>query len=176
MLTLKCTKKAQDQIGLKKGDLVELENEKERSLLGAWYINVFSVDRRKCFIFMNERSLLSFILFGIKKSNSNKESIPEVLVRGVEQLLTFEDFAPEFIDRFVEDCTISRFSKTDSRKVLGNMNDLVFMYEHMIWHEGGLKNCDLHGILHRINRTPQRNIGWAYSIDIARELLSANAT
>jgi len=176
VLTFKCTKKAQVQLGLRKGDLDELENEKERSLLGAWYVNVFLVDRRKCLIFMSERTLLSFILFGVKKSNSSKESIPEFLVRGVVQLLTFEDFAPELIDRFIEDCTNFRFSKTDSRKVLGNMNDLVFMYEHMIWQEGGLENCDLHSILHRINRTPQRNIGWAYSIDIANELLSANAT
>lgn len=176
MLTLKCTKKAQDQLGLKKSDLIELENEKERSLLGSWYINLFVVDRRKCLIFMNERTLLSFILFGVKKSNTSKETISELFIRGVVQLLMLEDFAPELIEKFVEDCTIARFAKTDSRKVLGNMNDLVFAYEHMIWHEGGVNNCDLNSILYRINRTPQRNIGWGYSIDVARELLSTNAS
>ncbi len=176
MLTLKCTKKVQDFIGLNKRDLDVPEEELDQSVMGAWYINIFLVDRRKCLIFMNERSLLSFIVFGARKGNSQKDSIPELFLRGIVQLLAIEDFPPAYINRLVEDSMECRFAKTDSRKVLGNLNDLVATYEHMIWYDGGLKHCNLEEILYRVNRTPQRNLNWGYSIDIARELLSANAT
>tara|TARA_R110002073_G_scaffold34695_2_gene102480 strand:- start:155 stop:685 length:531 start_codon:yes stop_codon:yes gene_type:complete len=176
VLTLKCTKKAQDFIGLDKNDLDATEKEMDQSVMGGWYVNVFLVDRRKCLIFMNERSLVSFIIFGARKDNSKKDSIPELFLRGIVQLLVLEDFPPAHINRLVEDCVDYRFAKTDSRKVLGNLNDLVATYEHMIWYEGGLKHCNLDEILYRVNRTPQRNLNWGYSIDMARELLSANAT
>ena len=53
------------------------------------------------------------------------------------------------------------------------MNDLMSLYKHIIYSDGGLKYCDLNDVIRKINRTPQRNIGWGYSIDLAKELLNA---
>lgn len=124
---------------------------------------------------MNERTLLSFILFGVRKANTRKDVLPEMCLQGLVQLLQFEGFSPESIRRIIEDCESKAYAKTDSRKVLGNMNDLVWMYEHMIWQEGGLEQCDLTALIRKMNRTPQRNLGWSYSIDLAREILECDA-
>lgn len=175
MLILKCTKKVQDLLGLKAGDLIDATGHDEKSILGAWYVNEFKVQRKKCLIFMNERTLLSFILFGARKANTRKEVLPEICLHGLIQLLQFEGFASETIVKVIEDGEDRAYAKTDSRKVLGNMNDLVWMYEHTIWHKGGLENCDLTAVIRKMNRTPQRNLGWSYSIDLAREILEPGA-
>jgi hypothetical protein len=55
VLILKCTKKVQDYLKLKSDDLVEPVEREEG--FGTWYVNQFQVDRRKCLIFMNEKTL-----------------------------------------------------------------------------------------------------------------------
>lgn len=168
MLQLKCTQKVLKELGLvppAKGEAREPD-----SRLGHWYVNLFTVDRRKTFLFMNERTLLSFLIFGIKKSNV--QNMPQVFVRGLVQLLTLEGFKPAEIERALEGYETYEIVPTDSRKVLGNMNELMFRYEHHILWEGGYRSCNLDGIFQRVNRTPQRNLGWAYSIDMTRELLA----
>jgi len=51
------------------------------------------------------------------------------------------------------------------------MNDLLSLYDHFIYNDGGLSNCDLNAISMGINRTPQRNLNWKYSIDAVREII-----
>jgi hypothetical protein len=174
VLILKCTKKVQDYLKLKSDDLVEPVEREEG--FGTWYVNQFQVDRRKCLIFMNEKTLLSFILFGVKKTNTQKETFPEIFLNGIVQLLQLENFPNEYIGFILENSEQSCFMKITDRKALGNMNDLIFMYKHMILSDGGLEYCNLTEIIGKINRTPQRNIGWGYSIDKAKELLGEIAT
>ncbi|MDQ2077941.1 hypothetical protein [Marinimicrobium sp. ABcell2] len=169
MLTLKCTKKVQAYLKLKESDLAEPVEGEEG--FGAWYVNQFYVDRRKCLIFMNEKTLLSFFLYGVKKTNTRKDTFPELCLNGVFQLLKIEGFSGKSISQFMDNSQDFRYMKTTDRKALGNLNDLMFMYEHMILSEGGLEYCDLTEIIRKMNRTPQKNIGWGYSIDKAREIL-----
>jgi hypothetical protein len=79
----------------------------------------------------------------------------------------------EYIGFILENSEQSCFMKITDRKALGNMNDLIFMYKHMILSDGGLEYCNLSEIIGKINRIPQRNIGWGYSINKAKELLGA---
>ena len=169
MLQLRCTKKVQKEFGLRPGELAEVKS--GGSLLGDWYINIFTVDRRKTLIFMNERTLLSFIIFGVKKSNIKK--MPEIFLNGLGQILTIEGIELNRINRVLEGYESYEFTKTSSKKLIGNMNDLVEMYKHFILYDGGFKNCDVGSIILQINRTPQRNLEWSNSIEVAKELLRA---
>ena len=67
MLQLRCTAKVIKLLGLKPGDLSEIKI--SESLLGNWYVNLFVVDRRKTLLFMNEPTLLSFVIYGVRKNN-----------------------------------------------------------------------------------------------------------
>jgi len=60
---------------------------------------------------------------------------------------------------------------TNSRKLLGNMNDLIYLYQSLITAEGGLTHCDMTSIIMNINRTPQRVLGWENSITVTKALL-----
>ena len=168
-MQMRCTQKLLKQLNVKNNELAEIE--KPDSLLGNWYANIFTLDRRKTIIFMNERTLASFIIFGIRKDNI--KDFPLAFVHGVEQLLSMEGINKTVIDKVLEQYREISFTKTDSKSLLGNLNDLVNLYTHFILSDGGLKYADLYEVISRINRTPQRNIGWLNSAKALNEILNA---
>ena len=171
VLQIRCTAKALKQFGIPSRETCEVKP--ADSLLGNWYCNLLTIDRRKCVLFMNENTFLSFLLFGVRKDNSN--SIPHIFANGLSQLLTLEGFSETQIERIFADYTSCEITKTEGRSALGNLRDLMINYEHSIMYDGGLKECDLGNIIFKMNRMPQRNIGWKYSIDIVRMLVEADS-
>ena len=121
---------------------------------------------------MSERTFLSFLLFGVRKDNS--KSIPHVFTNGLSQLLEIEGFNDEQILRVFQDYQLIELTKTNNRSALGNLRDLMLNYEHAIMRGGGLKECNLGKIIHNINRMPQKNLNWRFSIEAARELIGSN--
>jgi hypothetical protein len=165
-MQLRCTRKVLDQFGIPQSSLFDPAS--TDATLGNWYVNLVTIDRRKTLIFMSERTLLSFLIFGVRKNNSR--NLGEIFVRGLVQLLEMEEFSGRQIESVLGKERIVTLTKTDNRRALGNMNDLQNIYEHKIWYHGGFRNCDLWDVISSTNRMPQRNIGWAHSIDLAREL------
>lgn len=170
MLQFRCTVKVQKEIGIKSKDLSEISDSK--SMLGNWYVNILTIDRRKTFLFVNEKTLLSFILYGIKKSNIT--SIHEMFLKALNQLLLMEGVDYSTINKLNNEYLHLEYTKTNNKRTIGSMNNLMSTYEHFIYSDGGLKHCDLITIIHKINKMPQKNIGWGYSIDITKELLQCH--
>jgi len=164
MLQLRCTGKVQKEFKLKSTELSEILE--PDSMLGNWYVNISTINRRKTLLFMNEKILLSFILYGVNISN-----IHEVFLKKLNQLLLIEGVSYPVVNKINNEYINLEHTKTDSKRILGNMNDLMSLYKHFIYSDGGLKYCDLNDVIRRINRTPQKNLGWNYSIDLAKELL-----
>ena len=173
MLYLKCTAEVQKAIGLRKADLSDATD--STSMLGHWYVHRFAVGRTRCFLFMSEVTLLSFVLYQGRKP-VNAQILPQMFLTGLVQLLDFMEVDAETIARAFHEYREGRFSKTDSRKVLGSMNDLVLCYGTMIEAEGGFSACDLTGIIKKINDMPQRTLDWSTSKDLTQKLLSAAPT
>lgn len=171
MLTLKCTKKVQDYLSLSQAELTDTQDQ-TNTLLGPWYVNQLTIDRRKVFLFMNEKTLLSFITFGARKTKTLKHDLPSIFMQQFFQLMKLMELPLEKSDQIMQDYFQAEFRKTDSRILLGNMNDLAHLYEHMIYHHGGFSHCNLSEIIYSINKTPQRNLGWKYSTDIVEEILA----
>ncbi|MGR5150231.1 DUF6933 domain-containing protein, partial [Photobacterium alginatilyticum] len=163
MVQLRCTNKVQKYLGVKQENLSEIST--VESCLGHWYVNLFTQNRRNVAIYMNEKTLLSFVLIGVKKSKS--EQIIEGFPAGLIQLLEFEGFNDSQIRQVVASLNEVQITKTNSRSLLGNMNDLVHMYKYLIDMDGGLEYCDVGSVIYRINRTPQRMLNWAFSIETA---------
>lgn len=170
MLILKCTKKVQDYLSLSIADMAD-KHEQSNSLLGPWYVNQIIIDRRKVFLFMNEKTLLSFITTGSRKTKTLKQDLPTIFMHQFFQLMKLMELPLEKSNQIMNDYFLPEFRKTDSRTLLGNMNDLAQLYEHTICYQGGFSHCNLSEIIFKINQTPQRNLGWRYSTDIAKEIL-----
>jgi hypothetical protein len=162
MLYLKCTQEVQNVVGLRKVCLASPEP--SAAPLGNWYVNRFNLGRRKAFIFMSETTLLSFILLQGKKSVTT-ESLPNMLLAGLEQLLQMKGLPKSAIDKAFEHYGAGLYAKTDNRSDLGSLNDLVNHYQLRVEREGGFLQCDLTGIIMSVNKMPQRRIGWQTSWD-----------
>jgi hypothetical protein len=160
MLYLKCTQEVQKVVGLRKENLASAEP--SDAPLGNWYVNRFNLGRRKAYIFMSETTLLSFILFQGKKPVTI-ESLPNMLLAGLQQLLQMRGLPEAAIDKVFKHYDAGLYAKTDSRPDLGSMNDLVNHYQCRVEFEGGLSHCDLTAIIMSVNDMPQRRIGWQTS-------------
>jgi IS30 family transposase len=78
------------------------------------------------------------------------------------------------VERALELNHVGMFARTDSRKSLGSMNDLVRCYTTMVQAWGGLQSCDLTAIIMKINEMPQRTLGWRTAWDMTEALLQAS--
>ena len=156
MLYLKCTADIQKLVGLRQENLSMAAD--DGALLGNWYVHRFPISRRKALVFMSETTFLSFILLQGKKAVT-LDTLPNMLLAGLEQLLVMRGIPQEAVDRAFLHYQEGRFSKTDSRSALGTLNDIVFRYQWMIDHAGGLDACDLTDIIMRINETPHLRLG-----------------
>ena len=168
MLYLKCTASVQKLVGLRKENLADaLEN---RAPLGNWYVNLFEADGWNIYIFMSESTLLSFILYQGRKPIT-VESLPNMLLAGLQQLLEMRGLSKPAIEKALLDYESGVYAKTDSRSALGSMNDLVHFYRHLIESQGGLASCDLTGIIMKVNEMPQRKLEWNSSWDVTQAKL-----
>ncbi|HEY5603546.1 MAG TPA: hypothetical protein VIM41_10580 [Gammaproteobacteria bacterium] len=167
-MQIRCTQKLLKELGVKNSEPDDFDN--PITLLGNWYANIFFLDRKKTIIFMNEQTRLSFIIYGIRKDNI--KNFPIIFLNGVEQLLVLEGISDSAIDKVLDEYSQIFVTKTTNKSLLGNMNDLVNLYTHFVLSSGGLKHADLMDIIARINRTPQRNIGWSNSAEAVKELLA----
>jgi len=74
------------------------------------------------------------------------------------------------IELFLDDIRGIQFAKTNSRSVLGSMNDLTYLLKFKIADNGGLANTDIMELNYDLNRIPMNAIEETYSIDELRKL------
>ncbi len=166
MQLIRCTKKLQKEMGLKKSDLIDSES--DSSLLGPWHANLLHIDRRKCVLFANDKTLFNFIVPDLKR----------------EHIRNLEDFFRRFLACVVGDEGMSEsvqksiakeyqdiaYANTNNRQVLGSMNDLAFHYKHGILEEGGVHSAMVPEIIHQLNRMPMGARDYKYPVDLLKEL------
>ncbi|MGQ9427235.1 DUF6933 domain-containing protein [Gilvimarinus sp. F26214L] len=161
MNQLRLTQKVQKAAGVRASELSDIDD--NQSGLGSWTVNLFNQNRRKVLVFVNDHTLYSFILFGVRAEHYKE--LPKAFRRGLNQLLVTDGFSPREIEYLMSGLENITYSKTSSKKVLGNMNDLVWHYQILISENGGLEHADVGAIINQLNRMPQKNIGWKYSIE-----------
>ena len=137
--------------------------------LGNWYANLIKIDRKKCLLFTNEKTLYSFLIPHIKKATL-KNIVNEFMIT-LNFNLQYEGFSLEVISKVMEDYEKIGFAKTASRKVLGSMNELAFQYEVLIMGKEGLGNVKILELNHTINRTIMGAIKYKYPIEALKKVL-----
>ena len=138
-------------MGLKSGDLVE--NESSSGCLGSWHANLILIDRRKCVLFVNDKTLFNFIIPGVKKAQLGK--LDELFRSYLQCILADEGFN----DQIIQEYDTIGFANTNNKSVIGSMNDLAFNYTVSIQQDGGINSCMLPPIIHQLNRMPMKAFG-----------------
>ena len=124
MVILRCTKKLLNRLRV---DLVA-EEQFSSNLLGAWYANVFIVERKPYVICTNERSFLSVIV-PFKESATIAQRF-QIAVHDLFRTISIPESA---IERELREMSIVKFGRTENRNLLGNMKELTLSAQTSMW-------------------------------------------
>ncbi len=166
MQLIRCTKKLQKEIGLKPNDLVEEDAETGR--LGSWHANLLLIDRRKCVLFVNDKTLFNFIIPGVKKAELIK--LDDHFKNYLQCILADEGFDKIICDQIQQEYDTIGFANTNNKSVMGSMNDLAFNYTVAIQQDGGVNRCMIPQIIYQLNRMPMKAIGYGDAIEALKSL------
>src|SRR5208283_275683 len=109
MRIMHCTQKLLKEIGT--ATLVETSADTRG--LGNWYVNILRIERKKCLLFTNEKTLYSFLIPNVKKSNI-KNIVDEFLIN-MSFNLQAEGFDINVINKLMQEYHEIGFGKTASK-------------------------------------------------------------
>lgn len=121
MLILECTKKLADELKVSLQNIIPIGAD----ALYSWHANLFTYNRKKCAIFMNNDTRFCFILYGLKKEHF--KDFGRIVKEAVTENFSAEGFEQDVIDKYIQVGGEILYTKTSDRSTLGQMNDMVFM-------------------------------------------------
>jgi hypothetical protein len=166
MQVIHCTKKLLKELEASPGRSITPEH--LSGFLGPWHANLIWIERRKCLLLTNDRTLYSFLIPRAKKKDL--VNFKELFVLHLKMNLAKEGFGPEDISKALEEYGEIAIAPTKSRSVLGSMNDLANQVEFLVSREDGLEEGDMLTVNMMLNRIPMGAIKYRYSIDKVYEL------
>lgn len=142
-VVLRCTAKLLTLLGTRPRDLVTIDPSDDD-----WYANLVWLDARKCLLLAHAGTLFSVFVPDIRKSDL--VPVGPSVVRFIHQELDAEGFS---LDRLgaLEPRSIA-LAKTESRTVLGYMNEMARFCEYEVDDAGGLTRCDARELNRKLRR------------------------
>ena len=134
-----------------------------------WFANLLRLDRRKCALFTNKDTLYSIFVPGLKREDFL--NFKAIFTEGLRVSLAAERIELKQKQTSFSECKDILIAKTNSKSVLGSMNDLALQIEYHIKDHGGLSYIDLQRLNRDLNRVPMATIGYHYSIERMKEKL-----
>ncbi|MBI2069585.1 MAG: hypothetical protein HYT79_03205 [Elusimicrobia bacterium] len=150
MQLIRCTKKLLVELGL--GEAGLYSGVEPGAVLGAWYANLIFIDRKKCLLFANEKTLVNFLVVDVSRKDL-RERLPEIFRENWRRLLVYEGFSAAAVQAFLVDCDQFVYARTQSKQVLGCMNDMALNYRWLHWDGKSLDEA-----ISDINDTPYGKI------------------
>jgi hypothetical protein len=154
MAIIKCTIKLLDELGVKPA----IVSDQPPSLYD-WHANLLWLDRKKYVLFTNDQTLYSLVV----PWNKSPRLIKSLLGEGL---------AEAQIEYLLSEHTQVTITKTNSRSVLGSMNDLAFQIKSMILMSDGPIDVNLSEVNRQLNRIPMSPIKYQVSIDELKRRLA----
>jgi hypothetical protein len=166
MQLIRCTKKLQKEMGLSKASLSE--SEPADACLGSWHANLIFIARRKCVLFVNDKTLFNFIVPDV--SRAQLKALSGLFVSWLACVLAEEEI-PEYVrEKIMAEYSQIEYANTNSKSILGSMNDLAYHYEYLILSEGGVHSPAVPGIIKRLNHMPMGAIKYRYPIEALKTI------
>ena len=165
MQIIKCTKKLQKEMGLKKADLSEAEPTVE--VIGPWHANLIYILGKKCVLFVNDKTLFNFIVAGVTRAQIKE--LTDLFIQNLTCALLNERIDEASVNKIIDEHSSIEYKNTDNKSVLGSINDLAFHYKLSIEDEGSIHTHQIPNIIKRLNHMPMGALKYAYAIDALKE-------
>jgi hypothetical protein len=124
MVTLRCTQKL-----LRRLDVSD-KPAAPTTVLGDWYANILFSRPHQLVLCVSERSLLPVVL-----PAKETQTLASRLAVAAGQVLQKLGVAPELVERELNEMRSFAYGRTQNRRVLGSLNDLMFQLSWYMHHE-----------------------------------------
>jgi hypothetical protein len=155
-MLIRCTAKLLGEMGIKK--VASVSGDSSASL-GDWYANMFYTRRRKNVIFMNSRSLFTFICFNVTRQQI--KNLGKLFREGLGRAMLDEDLEAGIIQGVINEAQDIKYAETQDKRVLGVMVDHVKNVKFIIKNKPDWTPQELVKFL---NRTPLLTYDFRYAI------------
>jgi len=135
-------------MGLKPTDLSSREPDK--SLLGSWTANLLLMGRYKCVLFFNEETYFNFIVPDVLRKHI--KDLSNMFVGNLSCVLADEGVPEQLRQQIIAECAQIEFCNTNSRQILGMMNQFARYYENAFCELGSLHSCEIPNVIRNANR------------------------
>jgi hypothetical protein len=164
MAFIRCTAKLLKELGIKQTNIPDQPLD-----LFDWHANMLRLDRKKYVLFTNSQTLYSILIRWAGRPKSL--NFQEQFRLGLFKNLMSEGIADAHIEYIMNGHKQVTITKTNSRSVLGSMNDLTFQIKYMVYVRGSMEDSNIYEINRELNRIPMGAIKYQYSIDELKRVL-----
>jgi hypothetical protein len=171
MPIIHCTEKLRKEMGLKDSDLVPVNLVAES--LGSWHANLLLIKRKKCVLFVNDRTRMNFIVPDV--SRDCIKDLGTMFLGMLHTVLAEEGFTEAQCKIISCNGEAILFSKTASKSVLGSANDFASLYEYKIQEAGSLHSPEVPDMIRKLNRVPVSSIQYQFPVDVMRAALESES-
>jgi hypothetical protein len=169
MQLIRCTKKLQKEMGLKQSDLCA--EEPRFSYLGPWHANLIHIDRRKCVLFVNDKTLFNFIVPDVSRAQIRE--LDKLFKGYLSCVLADAGISETERAKILSEYDDVGYANTSCKSVLGSMNELAFHYKYSIQEAGGVHSPAVPEIIRQLNRLPMGAIKHVFPIEALKALYQA---
>lgn len=169
MPILRCTSKLLKDID----DPPSVDSAPSSSPLGDWYGHLFTVERRKCVVFINEPTLFVCIACNLRKADYH--AIKPFFIKLLTQTLFTVIHSSKHVEWILAVHAELSIGKTCSRSTLGSLNNRVSDAKMLIQHHGGLKYANIELVANLLNDTPMAPIGFSNGRKQMEQLVGLHA-
>lgn len=104
---------------------VKPETFQESDSFYSWHVNFFTLYGRKHYVFVNDLSILSLTVSGIRTNQASK--LLAIFKENLGAYMTAEKIPNEWVHYYLDKCNERTITKTDSRSIISTMNDLMLV-------------------------------------------------
>jgi hypothetical protein len=156
MTVIRCTRKLLNEIDAPPTEIAEMFSQ---GPLGSWHANIFRLERRKSVIFVNDKTLYSMLIVGVKKAELRR--FEDLFRNTLFKAMRSMEITSRYINEIMDETLQFVIGKTNNRSVLGSMNDYISCTIFQVQHDGGYQNLDLNDLSARLNDMPMSAIGYS---------------
>jgi len=160
---IRCTQKLQKKLPVVANDDVGISQE------SCWHANLIRIDHYDCLLITHDTTLFSLFVPGVTREDF--QHFTQLFGQALFKTMRHFDFSQKQIEYMLDGSREIQTSKTNSRSVLGSMNDMKQMIDHTAFLYGGLGSMDMAEIFQVLNHTPFKAIGYNYPEEKMREML-----
>lgn len=164
MLILHCTNKFLDHLGL---SVSNTKPGKEKSILSDWSATYFWHNDQLVYLFVNNDTLFSFTVRDMQPATFKLD-----LYAGLIDSLQRAQVPFDLVDTMGKEMRDIILKKNTNRHILGSINNLVFMYQHMMKLSENQDMINMNDIERKMITVPFKYNNYRYPIELLKEKLN----